>query len=288
MTEMISTFLPAAMMVLMLSLGLRLDPGEAARAVRAPRALLTGLVVQLIGLPLIAFAVGRGLGLASALTAGLMLVAASPGGVTSNYATLLARGSVGLSVAMTCVTSLVAPITLPLVLLIASVSVPGAAGMWKVSLAMLAVALVPISFGVIAARFVPIISGRMSRWLDPVAKLLFLAIVLATFWQNRGAMGQALSEVGSAVTLFMILAPILAFLAGRVVGIRVDERRTIMMETTMQNVGVTIFVATVLMGDSALAIPGLLYALEMNLVALLLIGWAHVTAGRAGAASQTA
>jgi predicted Na+-dependent transporter len=56
----------------------------------------------------------------------------------------------------------------------------------------------------------------------------------------------------------------------------------------MQNVGVTIFVATVLMGDSALAIPGLLYALEMNLVALLLIGWAHVTAGRAGAASQTA
>ncbi|MCB1347165.1 MAG: bile acid:sodium symporter family protein [Maritimibacter sp.] len=283
MTEMISAFLPLAMMVLMLSLGLRLDPGEAGRAVREPGALLAGLGVQMIGLPLIAFAVSRGLGLAPTLAAGLLLVAASPGGVTSNYAALLARGSVGLSVAMTFVTSLAAPITLPLVLLIASVSVPGAAGLWKISLAMVAVALVPILLGVGAARFAPRVSARVSRRLDPVARLLFLAIVLATFWQNWGAMGQAFSEVGGAVTLFAVLAPLLAFLAGRALGLGGPERRTIMIEATMQNVAVTIFVATALMGNSALAIPGLIYAVEMNLVALLLIGWAHVTARRAGA-----
>ena len=184
---------------------------------------------------------------------------------------------------MTLLTSLAAPITLPLVLLIASVSVPGAAGLWKISLAMVAVALVPILLGVGAARFAPRVSARVSRRLDPVARLLFLAIVLATFWQNWGAMGQAFSEVGGAVTLFAVLAPLLAFLAGRALGLGGPERRTIMIEATMQNVAVTIFVATALMGNSALAIPGLIYAVEMNLVALLLIGWAHVTARRAGA-----
>lgn len=282
MTEMISAFLPAAMMVLMLSLGLRLDPGEAWRAVREPRALLVGLGVQMIGLPLIALAVSRGLGLAPALTAGLMLVAASPGGVTSNYASLLARGSVGLSVAMTLVTSLAAPITLPLVLLVASVSVPGAAGLWKISLAMVAVALVPILLGVIVARFAPNLSARVSRLLDPVARLLFLAIVLATFWQNWAAMGQAFSDVGGAVTLFAVLAPLLALVAGTVAALRADQRRTIMIEATMQNVAITIFVASALMGERGLAIPGLIYAVEMNLVALLVIGWAQLAARRAG------
>ena len=72
--------------------------------------------MQVVGLPLIAYSVARAFGLAPGLFAGLMLVAASPGGVTSNYASLLARGAVGLSVSMTVVTSLLAPLTLPLVL----------------------------------------------------------------------------------------------------------------------------------------------------------------------------
>ena len=284
MTGIMSAFLPLAMMVLMLSLGLRLDPGEARRAVHAPRALFVGLAVQLVGLPLIALAVARGLGLAPALAAGLVLVAASPGGVTSNYVALLARGSVGLSVAMTLVTSLAAPLTLPLVLLVAAVTLPGAGGLWKISLGMTAVALGPILLGVLAARVAPGIAARVARRLDPVARLLFLAIVLATFWQNWDAMGQSFAEVGAAVTLFALLAPVLALVAGRVTGLRADERRTIMVEATMQNVGVTIFVASVLMRDSGLAIPGLIYAVEMNLVAFLLIGWAHLATRQAAAA----
>ncbi|MCB1336890.1 MAG: bile acid:sodium symporter family protein [Maritimibacter sp.] len=288
MNEMISAFLPAGMMVLMLSLGLRLDPAEAGRAVRQPRALLTGLAVQVIGLPLIAFAVSRGLGLAPALTAGLMLVAASPGGVTSNYAALLARGSVGLSVTMTLLTSLAAPITLPLVLLAASVTVPGAAALWKISLAMVAVALVPILVGVLAAKLAPRLAAGVSRRLDPLARLLFLAIVLATFWQNWGAMGQAFTQVGAAVTLFAVLAPVLAFLAGAMARLRASERRTIMVEATMQNVAITIFVASALMRESGLAIPGLIYAVEMNLVVLLLIGWAQYSGRGARRADQPA
>lgn len=277
MSEFLSVFLPIAMMVLMLSLGLRLDPREVSASVRHPRALATGLVVQLVGLPLIAFAVAMAFGTAPALAAGLLLVAASPGGVTSNYATLLARGSVGLSISMTMVTSLVAPISLPLVLAAAHVATPqGVGGLWKISLAMTAVALVPLALGVLAARVRPGGMARLSKGLDPVAKVLFLAMVLGTFWQNWGAMGEAFAGVGAAVTLFAVLAPVLAFAAARVVRIGWPETRAVMIEASMQNVAITIFVATTLLGNAGLAIPGLIYAIEMNIVALAIIGLAHL------------
>jgi len=82
MTQILSAFLPVGMMVLMLSLGLRLPPGDFGRALRRPRALATGLAVQIVGLPLMAFAIAAGLCLPAVLTAGQMLVASSPGGVT--------------------------------------------------------------------------------------------------------------------------------------------------------------------------------------------------------------
>jgi len=280
MNEFISIFLPVAMMVLMLSLGLRLDFSDVVGALRRPRALLTGLSVQLIGLPLIAFLVAQSFGLASGLAAGLILVAASPGGVTSNYATLLARGSVGLSVSMTFVTSLAAPITLPLVLAAAAVAAPEAGGLWKISIGMTGVALVPLVLGMLFTWGLPGVSARLVKVLDPLAKLLFLAMVLATFAQNWDAMGQAFAGVGAAVTLFAIMAPLLAFAVGRLSGLSAPEQRTVMVEATMQNVAITIFVASTLMGQPQLAIPGLIYAVEMNIVALLIIGGAHVIARR--------
>ncbi len=280
MTDILSSFLPAAMMVLMLSLGLRLDPREVTLALRHPRALLAGLLVQLVGLPLIAFLVARGFGLEHGLFAGLMLVAASPGGVTSNYATRLARGSVGLSVSMTVVTSLAAPVTLPLVLVAASVAAPDSGGLWRISFGMTGVALAPLLLGLGAARMFPETAARASRRLDPVAKLLFLAMVLATFAQNWTAMDTAFADVGPAVTLFALLAPALAIAAGRLTRLRPPERRTIMVEATMQNVAITLFVAATLMDQPDLAIPGLIYAVEMNLVALLIIGAAHLVARR--------
>lgn len=280
MTHLISAFLPIAMMVLMLSLGLRLSAREAFSALRRPKALAAGLGVQLVGLPLVAFAVAVGFGLGPALMAGLMLVAASPGGVTSNYAALLARGSVGLSVTMTFVTSLAAPMTLPLVLLLAGVAAPEGIGLAKISLGMTAVALVPFVVGMGATWLAPRTMARVSHRLDPVARLLFVAIVLATFWQNWTAMGSAFADVGAAVTSFAVLAPFVAFAVGRFAQLPPAESRTIMIEATMQNVAITIFVASVLLGDPGLAIPGLIYAVEMNLVALLIIGAAQLAARR--------
>jgi len=280
MSAVIASLLPVGMMVLMLALGLRLAPAELAQTLRRPRALKTGLAVQLVGLPLAALAIAGLTGLDAAALTGLVLVAASPGGVTSNYAALLARGSVALSVSMTLVTSLGAPLTLPVVLALAGIEAPGAGGLWRISLGMTAVGLVPLVAGLWVARIAPGFAAAALRGLDPVSRLVFLAIVLATFVQNWAVMRASFAEVGLAVCLYAGLAPILGVVAARARRLTRVETRTIMIEASMQNVAITIFVATALMAIPALAIPGLIYAVLMNVVALGIIVAARL--GRTG------
>lgn len=275
MQQLLSIFLPVAMMILMVSLGLRLSPSALLRAFGAPKPYLAGLAVQVLGLPALALALAWAFHLSPPLTLGLMLVAASPGGVTSNYVTLLAKGSVPLSVAMTLTTSLIAPITLPIILAVAGTVAPDPAGLWKISLGMSGVALVPLLIGVGLGVWLPRFATALARRLDPVAKLLFLMMVLATFAQNWGAMREAFAGVGLAVMALSFLAPVLALIVGRGLRMHGTETRTIMAEASLQNVAITIFVASQLLGDATLALPGLIYAVLMNIVALLLIGHAH-------------
>ncbi|MDF2141830.1 hypothetical protein [Paenirhodobacter sp. CAU 1674] len=271
MAAILAAFLPVAMMVLMFTLGLGLGRRVLGGALRASRAYPAGLLVQVVGLPLLAYGIGRGFGLSPVMMAGLMLVAASPGGVTSNYATLLMRGRVGLSVAMTLTTSLLAPLTLPLVLALAGVAAPQPGALLKISLGMVAVAIVPMLAGMGAARLAPRAMAGLARVLAPVAKALFVLMALATFVQNWGAMQGAFAEVGLAVIALAVAGPVLAVLVGRAMGIEPAGVRTILTEVSLQNVAITLFVAGSLLHDPQLAIPGLIYAVVMNIVVLTLI-----------------
>lgn len=285
MAQLISIFLPLAMVVLMASLGLRLRFADLAATARAPRALTTGLVVQLIGLPLMAFAITLALGLSAPLAAGVMLVAASPGGVSSNYIAHLARGRVALSVAMTLCTSLAAPLTLPLVLAAAGATAPAPAALLRISFGMTLVAIAPLALGMTFAHFAPRIAALTERRLAPIAKALFVLMVLATFAQNWGAMSDAFGAVGLAIGLLALAAPGLALAAGRAMRLDPAERRTIAVEASLQNVAIAIFVAGPVLGTPQLAIPALIYAVCMNLVALVLIAVATARNQRAASAA---
>ncbi|WP_319823522.1 bile acid:sodium symporter family protein [Thalassovita sp.] len=279
MTALLAAFLPIAMMILMFSLGLRLSLSEIGAEFRAPRALLAGLAVQMIGLPALAWALGQAALVGPLMLTGLLLVAASPGGVTSNYAALLVRGKVGLSVGMTLITSLAAPITLPLVLLLSGAVAPDGAGLWKISLGMTAVALVPMGLAMGVRTLWSGFATKLARIVDPLAKVLFVLMVLATFVQNWSAMRGAFAEVGLTVMMLAVAGPALAATVGWIVHLSGPDRRTIMTEVSLQNVAITIFVAGKLMGQPELAIPGLIYAVVMNVITLVLIG---LTALRAG------
>lgn len=276
MTEILARLLPLGLILLMFVVGLRLKPDALKVAFLRPAALALGLAVQVIGLPLVAFALAWIFALAGPMAAGLVLVAAAPGGVTSNYIALLARADLALSAAMTLVTTALASLTIPLVLVLAGVAdLPGAGGLARISLMMAAIALGPMLLGMMLARLAPGGSARIGTVLEPVSRLVFIAMVLATFAQNWGPMVQNLTSVGPAVLALNLSALALAAAAAALAGLGAARRRAIMVEASLQNVAVALFVAGTLLGKPEMTVPALVYAVVMNASALVQIGLAR-------------
>jgi len=276
MTNILALFLPLGLILLMFVVGLRLSFTQVAKAFLYPRALVTGLIVQMILLPATAILLARLFGLSESMTVGLVLVAAAPGGVTSNYIAYLARADVALSAAMTLVTTALCAITIPFVLVLTGLTeLPGIAGLIRMSMLMIGVALVPMVAGMALANWCPVWAKRVAAILEPASKLAFVSIVLATFLQNWQPMMAHFSSVGPAVIGLNLAALALAGGGGLLLGLGIERRRAIMVEASLQNVAVAMFVAGSLLQNPALAIPALIYALVMNISALLQIGLAQ-------------
>lgn len=277
MTELLAKLLPVGLMALMLVVGLRLRLADVAAAFLRPGALALGLVVQMLGLPVAAFGLGLAFGLTGPMLAGLVLVAAAPGGVTSNYIAHLARADLALSAAMTLVTTVLASISIPLVLALTGVAdLPATGGLGRISLAMAAVAIGPMVLGMALAAWRSGWATSLLTWLEPAARVIFVAMVLATFAQNWDVMMANLGTVGPATLLLNLTALGLAGGASALFGLSVARRRAIMVEASLQNVAVALFVAGSLLNEPALSVPGLVYAVIMNLSALVQIALAYV------------
>lgn len=268
-----SLLLPLGLAFLMFVVGLRLEARALAGCFARPRALLAGLLAQVIVLPALAAGLAHLFALDAALAAGLVVVAAAPGGITSNYAAALARADVALSTAMTLTTSLLAFLTLPLALRLTGVEAgasPGA-GLAAMSAATAAACAAPLAMGLATRRFAPGLAARAGRGLDVAGRIVFAAIVLATFWLHRGALIDHAATAGPAAVALNLGGVAAAALIARRAGLGATQRRAIMMETGLQNVAMALFVAGSAFGHGAVAIPALLYAVAMNVTALALI-----------------
>ncbi|MCP3969172.1 MAG: hypothetical protein GY717_02395 [Rhodobacteraceae bacterium] len=278
MTEILAKLLPLGLMLLMFVVGLRLSPASLVTVIRQPVALATGLAVQMVALPAVAFTLGWVFALPGPVLAGLVLVAAAPGGVTSNYIAYLARADLALSAAMTLVTTALASLTVPLLMsLTGEATLPEGGGLLGMSGVMAAVAVGPMVAGMAVLGWRPDIAVGILTLLDPGSKLIFIAMVLATFVQNRDAMTANLWTVGPAALALNLSALALAFTASTLIGLAATQRRAVMVEASLQNVAVALFVAAPLLGAPALSVPALVYAVVMNVSALLQIaaarGW---------------
>ncbi len=275
---MAAALLPLGLAFLMFAVGMRLTPSSLAGAFRRPVALAGGLSVQIILLPLLAIVLARLFGLGATMSTGLLLVAAAPGGITSNYIALLARADVALSTAMTLVTSLLACVTIPLVLAAGGIEIGGGSpvlAMLRMSVVMSAVAAVPLMLGLAVRRFLPNVAASLDRRLDVSTRLVFAAIVLSTFWQNREAMVEHAFDVGPAAALLNVMAIAAGFGVAGLLGLPRSQVFAIAVETGLQNAAMAMFVATVIFGEGELTIPALVYAVLMNITALALIAVAR-------------
>lgn len=267
---MLALILPLALAFLMFTVGLQLAVADLFATARAPRALLAGLCVQMLVLPALAWILIRLLHLPPDIALGLMIIAICPGGITSNYVSLLAGADVALSTTMTLVTSLAASLTIPALLGLSGIEI-GTTSLLRMALVMTAVTAVPLAAGMLVRRSKEAHANTIAAALDRPAKLVFAGIVLATFWQNREALLVHAGETGPAVVMLNVSAVLLALSTRLMRGVSRAQALAIAVETGLQNAAIAIFICTSLLGRAELAVPALIYAVVMNLTALALV-----------------
>lgn len=271
---MAEILLPIALAFLMFIVGLRLGFGDFRAIARSPAALAAGLAAQVLLLPAIALGLAYVFGLTPAMRLGLIVVAAAPGGITSNFIAVLARADVALSTAMTLVTSLLAVVSIPLIL---SAFVENGTGgglpllMLKTALPVFAVSAVPLLLGIAIRGWRPAIASRIEPPLRRIGTVVFAALVVSVFYQNWPAVTAHADDVGPAVVI-LNLGIIAVALAGGPL-LRLPQRQTlaIAIECGLQNVAMAMFVAMTILGRPEIMVPAMIYAITMNVSVLVLV-----------------
>ncbi|RCV49555.1 Bile acid:sodium symporter [Marinitenerispora sediminis] len=260
--------------VIMFGMGLTLRASDFAIVVRRPQAVLIGVAAQFAVMPLAGYAVGHLLQLPPLLLVGMILVGAAPGGTASNVIVYLARGDVALSVAMTSISTLLAPLLTPLLVLwLAGSTLPVDAGALLVSI--LQVVLLPV----VAGLLVRAVARRLVERLLPVLPLVSVGGIVLVVAAVVGGNADAVLSTGPLLALAVVLhngaGLLLGYWAARLGRLPESARRAVSVEVGMQNSGLAATLATVHFAPLA-ALPAALFSVWHNMSgALVAAYWAR-------------
>jgi BASS family bile acid:Na+ symporter len=260
--------------VLMFDLGLTLRLKDFYQVITKPKAFIVALTGQIILLPLIAFGLGHLFHLTPVFFIGLMLIACSPGGSSSNIFSKLAGGDVALSVTLTAMSSLITLVTIPVLMGWVTASTGAEAGitlpvgnLLKQNLLLM---LLPVLLGIALNRWWGKAAARIDKVLSKAAFPALMLLVAVFFAQHYRTIFENLGRVGTCVTALILLAGGLAAALSRLFRISGRQRRTVVIEVGMQNAAQAIALATspFVFDNQEMAIPAILYSLMMNVVLL--------------------
>lgn len=260
-------FLPLALGVIMLGLGLGLSVADFRRVATYPRAVLTGLVLQVLVLPWVAFALALGLKLPAELAVGLMLLAASPGGATANIYSHLARGDVALNITLTAINSVLCLLTLPVILNL-SLEYFFGSGQYVpppvnkvVEVAVIIV--LPVLVGMLIRARAPALAARTEKPLRLLSVLVLALLVVAAFAQQWRTLLSHFAAVGVACLAFNLVSMGTGYAAPRMLKLPRRQAIAIAMEIGIHNGTLAIFIALNVLGNAAMSIPAAIYSLTM-------------------------
>jgi BASS family bile acid:Na+ symporter len=265
--------LPLALFIIMATLGLGLRVQDFRRIATQPREVLVGLASQMLVLPAVAFAIATLWAPAPALAVGLMVIAAAPGGVTSNLLTRFAGGDVALSVALTAMTSLAAMVTVPLVVLLSLRHFAGedaaqGLSMGSVALRMFGIVVVPVVLGMALRAARPALAARWLPAAEIVSGVLFAVVVAAAIWTERANMAAYFAAAGLAALALNVTMMAIAYRGSALLGCARPQRIALSLECGLQNGTLAIAVVAALGLDAAFAVPAAIYSLLMFATAL--------------------
>ncbi|MBX3185124.1 MAG: bile acid:sodium symporter family protein [Polyangiaceae bacterium] len=262
-----SVFLPLALGIIMLGLGLSLTLADFKRVVVMPKAIIVGLVCQMLILPFVCYGIAKAVGLPPVLAVGLMLLAASPGGATANLFSHLAKGDVALNITLTAVNSVLSVISLPIIVNLSmklfmqeSATIPLQV---KEVLQVFAVVLVPTGIGMLVRAKKLNLALRMEKPVRIASAVFLVLIIAAAVAGQRQNLVDFFKQVGIAALLFNLASMGLGYLIPRLVRLSKRQSVAIGMEVGIHNGTLAIVIATTLLNNAAMSIPAAIYSLIM-------------------------
>ena len=268
--------LPLALAFIMFTLGLGLSISDFSNVFKKPKNFLVGLVSQLIFLPIVGLVLVIIWPLPIEIAIGVMLIAAAPGGVTSNILTFFAKGDVALSVSLTAVMSLLSAVSVPIVLaisigLIGDSSLPESISLTGIALSMFLIVTLPVLLGMGVRSFLNNLTLKIEKSARFVSTLLFVLVLLGAILAERENVISYFAQTGLVVLTLNILMMLIAFYWSGFFGTGMSQKKAIAIECGLQNGTLAIFVGTTVFGGGLYIIPAATYSLIMYLTSLIFI-----------------
>ena len=273
--EIVTKIAPICLALIMLGLGLGLSLKDFTRILRTPKDFFVGFFSQLLILPIIALSVALILNLPTPIAIGLMIIAAAPGGVTSNVLTKFANGDVALSISLTAVTSLLSIISVPFIVINSAnffgVSITADISMTGIAMKMALVVTVPVIIGMIIRGLAENFISSKINIINKITGWLFIIVFAAIWIEEKDNIFDYLAQAGLAVLILNIVMMMLAFFIAKKFVSGVAQQKCIALECGLQNGTLAVFVATLMFDDIAYVVPTAAYALIMYITGFIFI-----------------
>lgn len=261
-------FLPLSLAVIMFGMGLTLTLSDFKRILIYPKAVTLGLINQLLLLPIVAFGFCVLFDLPPELAVGLMILAACPGGATSNLITHLAKGDAALSVTLTAISSVVTVASIPLIVNFSIVYfIPGGEqqqlNVLGTVIAVLFITIIPVSIGMTVKKKSPLLAGRLDNPFKIISTVFFVVIIIAALLKERANLVDNFSLVGPPAIALNLATLLIGYFSARFLGLGRRQSTTISIESGIQNGTLGITIAATLLVNSQMAIPSAVYGILM-------------------------
>ena len=274
--EVVTKIAPIALALIMLTLGLGLTTSDFTRVIKRPKDFLVGLICQVILLPIIAFVLIKILNVQPALALGVMIIAAAPGGVTSNILTKFANGDVALSVSLTAIISLLSILTVPFIVIKSAdlldinylskeISMSG------ISIKMFLVVTLPVVIGMLIRKFAQNFIIKRTALIEKISLTLFIIVFISIYLEEWDNIIIYISRAGIITLLLNVTMMVLGFYVAKIFASGTEQRKCISLECGLQNGTLAVFVSTQIFDDIIYLIPTASYALIMFVTSIIFV-----------------
>ena len=269
-------FLPLALFIIMMGMGLSLVVDDFRRVLRFPKAVAIGVVLKLIAIPLITFGLLAVIPLEPELAVGFILLAACPGGATTNLITNLAKGDVALSITLTAIASLITVFTIPILVNLGleqymgetrSILLPFGKTMAQI----LAITVIPVIIGMVINNRKPAFAQKAEKPVKIISAVFLVLIIAAALLKERANIGDFFKMAGPVALIMNLIGMSIGYLVTLMLTRNKQQAITVGVEVGLVNGTLGIAIAAGILGSSVMSIPSAIYSILMFPSVMLLI-----------------